>query len=83
MAAFALQGNSGWSDARIEAAMTQGAPSTVTLASPVPVLIAYGTALVKDGSVHFFDDIYGHDRALDAALRQRARAANFPQQAAP
>ena len=78
LAAFALHGNSGWNEARIEAAMTQGEPSTVTLASPVPVLIAYGTALVKDGRVHFFDDIYGHDRALDAALRRRARAAMLP-----
>jgi L,D-transpeptidase YcbB len=71
LAAFALQGNSGWNETRIEAAMTQAAPLTVQLASPVPVLIAYGTALVKDGRVHFFDDLYGHDRALDAALRRR------------
>jgi L,D-transpeptidase YcbB len=83
LAAFALQGNPGWNDARIEVAMTQGELSAVTLASPVPVLIAYGTALVKDGRVHFFDDLYGHDRTLDAALRQRARVATFPQQAAP
>jgi murein L,D-transpeptidase YcbB/YkuD len=41
----------------------------------VPVLIAYGTALVKEGRVHFFDDIYGHDRRLDAALRQQVRPA--------
>jgi L,D-transpeptidase YcbB len=72
LAAFALHGMPGWNKARIEAAMTQGAPSTVQLASPVPVLIAYGTALVKDGRVHFFDDLYGHDRALDAALRLAA-----------
>jgi L,D-transpeptidase YcbB len=71
LAAFALQGLPGWDDARIEKAMAHGTPSTVTLASPVPVLIAYGTALVKDGRVHFFDDLYGHDRVLDAALRQR------------
>jgi L,D-transpeptidase YcbB len=83
LAAFALQGNAGWNEARIEAAMTRGEPSTVTLASPVPVLIAYGTALVKDGRVHFFDDLYGHDRALDAALRQRVRAAALTLHAAP
>ncbi len=75
LAAFALQDNAGWSEERIEAAMTQPEPSTVQLESPVPVLIAYGTALVKDGRVHCFEDLYGHDRALDAALRQRARAA--------
>ena len=39
----------------------------------MPVLIAYGTALVKEGRMHFFDDIYGHDRLLDAALRERSR----------
>jgi murein L,D-transpeptidase YcbB/YkuD len=47
----------------------------VTLARPLPVLIAYGTALVKGGRVHFFDDLYGHDRTLDAALRARSRGA--------
>jgi L,D-transpeptidase YcbB len=35
------------------------------------VLIAYGTALVKDGRLHFFDDLYGHDRVLEAALQRR------------
>lgn len=72
LAAFALQG---WDEARIRSAMTEGEPSTVPLPQPIPVLIAYGTALVKESRVHFFDDVYGHDRALDAALRQRARAA--------
>jgi murein L,D-transpeptidase YcbB/YkuD len=73
LAAFALQGRPGWTESRIRQAMDTDAPATVTLAQPVPVLIAYGTALVKAGRVHFFDDIYGHDRALDAALRQHAR----------
>jgi murein L,D-transpeptidase YcbB/YkuD len=56
--------------------MTSGPPSTAVLARPLPVLIAYGTALVKGGRVHFFDDLYGHDRVLDAALRalKQARA---------
>ena len=35
----------------------------------VPVLILYVTAVAEeDGSVHFFDDIYGHDRRLNALL---------------
>ncbi len=78
LAAFALQGNAGWSEDRIEAAMAQPESSTMELAAPIPVLIAYGTALVKDGRVHFFDDIYGHDRLLDVALRQRMRPALTP-----
>ena len=51
-------------------------PSTVRLSRPIPVLIAYGTALVKQGRVFFYDDLYGHDRALDDALR-RPREALF------
>ena len=39
-------------------------------ATPVPVLIAYGTALVKQGQLHFYPDIYGHDRALAQAMAQ-------------
>ena len=67
---FALQGMPDWTEARIRQAMTETSPSTVRLADPIPVVIAYATAIVKDGRIHFFDDIYGHDRALDAALRQ-------------
>jgi murein L,D-transpeptidase YcbB/YkuD len=76
LAHFALAGQSPWSPAGIRSAMTSGPPSTAVLARPLPVLIAYGTALVKGGRVHFFDDLYGHDRVLDAALRalKQARA---------
>jgi murein L,D-transpeptidase YcbB/YkuD len=49
--------------------MARGESARLRLAEPVRVLIAYGTALVKDDHVHFFDDLYGHDRALDTALR--------------
>jgi L,D-transpeptidase YcbB len=73
LAGFALQGLPGWTDERIRGAMQGSPPQTVALAEPVPVLIAYGTALVKDGNVHFFDDLYGHDRTLDAALRRHER----------
>lgn len=74
LAAFALQGAAGWDEARIRASMSpETPPGTVALAQPIPVVIAYGTALVKENKVHFFEDLYGHDRALDAALRQRAR----------
>jgi murein L,D-transpeptidase YcbB/YkuD len=73
LAMFVLQGRPGWDEGRIRQAMGSDPPSTVTLAQPVPVLIAYGTALVKAGRVHFFDDIYGHDRTLEAALRHDAR----------
>ena len=72
LAKFVLQGMPEWTEARIREAMTFGKSSTLRLAEPVPVLIAYGTTLVRDGRIFFFDDIYGHDRLLDAALRRRA-----------
>jgi murein L,D-transpeptidase YcbB/YkuD len=47
----------------------------VNLASPIPVLIVYQTAVVEeDGEVHFFRDIYGHDAALERALTKE----NYP-----
>lgn len=73
LARFVLQGQSDaarWSDGRIQTLMSAGRSSTLRLDAPVPVLIAYGTALVKAGRIHFFDDLYGQDRLLDAALRQ-------------
>ena len=71
LARFVLQDLPGWDEPRIRQAMAQDAPSTVRLLAPLPVLIAYGTALVKDAGVHFFEDIYGHDRRLEEALRRR------------
>ena len=51
--------------------MSQGTSRTLRLAQPLPVLIAYATALVKNGQAHFFHDLYGHDRLLDQALKRR------------
>ena len=73
LAEFVLAGMPDWTEARIRSAMQRGESSTLRLATPVRVLIAYGTALVKDGRVFFFDDIYGLDRVLDAALRRHSQ----------
>ncbi len=71
LAQFVLQGMPQWTESRIREAMTAGHSSTLALAEPVPTLIAYGTTLVKGGRIFFYDDIYGYDRLLDQALRQR------------
>ncbi len=43
----------------------------VNLAKPIPVLIVYGTVIVpEDGAVHFYDDIYGFDAALEKVLEK-------------
>jgi len=73
LAKFVLQGMPDWTEDRIRQAMGRGESATLRLAEPVPVLIAYGTALVKEGRIYFFQDIYGLDRLLDAALRQRTQ----------
>jgi len=59
-----------WSRERIELAMQTGPDSQrVTLARPVRVFVVYGTAVATEArTVLFFDDIYGHDRRLEALL---------------
>ena len=69
LAAWVLRDNPGWNPDRIRAAMNGSTTQQVRLAHPIPVLIAYGTVIVlEDGLVHFYDDIYGHDAALEKAL---------------
>ena len=60
-----------WTRARIDAAMKGERPTRVNLKAKLTVVIFYATVHVNsEGVVFFVDDIYGHDRALDAALAQ-------------
>lgn len=69
LAVWVLRNNPGWDDSKIQAAMNGSQTVRVDLAKSVPVIIIYGTVFVADdGTVHFFDDIYGHDAALEQAL---------------
>lgn len=64
----------GWTRERIVAAMDGARSSRVVLTRPIPVVIFYTTALASAaGTVSFYDDLYGHDRMLAAAL-----AAGYP-----
>ena len=74
LAKFVLADEPEWSEERIVQAMTKGRSATLRLREPFPVIIAYFTAVVRDGRVHFFPDIYGHDKILEDALRQRSAA---------
>ncbi len=59
----------GWTMARIDAALSRSGEYSVTLERKVPIFITYFTLWVnEDGSVRSFGDIYGHDRAMRAAL---------------
>ena len=69
LAAWVLRDNPGWTPDRIRAAMNGTVTQQVNLAHPIPVFIVYATVVVlEDGVVHFYDDIYGHDTALEKAL---------------
>jgi L,D-transpeptidase YcbB len=74
LAAFLLRnqpdGQQPWTVARAQTAMDSSKDNRqVNLTVKVPVLILYVTAVAEeDGTVHFFDDIYGHDKRLNALL---------------
>jgi murein L,D-transpeptidase YcbB/YkuD len=69
LAAWVLRDNPSWTPERIRAAMDGTTTQQVNLAHPIPVLILYATVIVlDDGLVRIFDDIYGHDAALDKVL---------------
>lgn len=70
LAAWALSNNPGWTLERVQTAMESGQDDLqVNLVKPIPVLILYGTAVVDEtGVVRFFDDLYGHDAALENVL---------------
>ena len=70
LAAWLLQNQPKWTLDAVKAAMQSGPDNQqVNLTQPVPVVIIYLTAVVEeDGEVYFFDDIYGHDRTLNAVL---------------
>ena len=73
LAEWVLRDQPEWTRERILAAMEGPVPQLVKLTRPIQVILFYLTAVVlpEDGSVHFSDDIYGHDRRLTRALAER------------
>jgi len=63
-------GNQPWTPDEVHDAMTAGPDNhTVSLKTPIPIVIFYATAFVaEDGRPHFFDDLYGYDQALQEVL---------------
>jgi L,D-transpeptidase YcbB len=69
LAVWLLRDDPGWDAQRIKSAMHASESERVTLAHPTPVWIVYGTAAVlEDGRVRFFEDLYGVDAALEQEL---------------
>jgi murein L,D-transpeptidase YcbB/YkuD len=69
-AAWLLRNNPDWDLERVDKAMHDGRDNLrVNITPPIPVLIFYMTVVVEEnGDVHFFHDIYDHDRTLKLEL---------------
>lgn len=77
MADWVLDGQGDWDTDKIHEAMYGPTDGTqpdnnkiVGLQTTLPVVITYLTAMPNedDGTMHFFNDIYGYDKELEAAL---------------
>ncbi|WP_299990757.1 L,D-transpeptidase family protein [uncultured Pontibacter sp.] len=69
LATYLLQHNPGWDKSRVRSAMNGREEINVNLKQNVPVYLVYFTAWVEeDGTVHFRDDLYNHDKALAQQL---------------
>jgi L,D-transpeptidase YcbB len=69
LAGWLLQDQPEWTPERIDSTMARTEPLEVPLRERVPVLIVYGTAVAPlSGGIHFFPDIYRHDRSLAALV---------------
>jgi murein L,D-transpeptidase YcbB/YkuD len=79
LAQLLLRDVPGWDSTAIVTAMHQSTPTRVDLPRPVAVHILYATAMAReDGTVLFYDDIYG----LDAELK-RQLARGYPYRLSP
>ncbi len=74
LAQYALRLNNGsWDEKRIRDSMQAGKERHIPLKQRIPVLILYSTANVEpDGQAVFVNDIYDHDKKLEAALSLQA-----------
>jgi murein L,D-transpeptidase YcbB/YkuD len=70
LAWWVLRDQPAWTRDSVDAAMAAKPTRRVLLSRPMPVILFYTTAVAVPGrGVAFYDDIYGHDRRLDEALR--------------
>jgi murein L,D-transpeptidase YcbB/YkuD len=84
LAEYVLRDSPEWTREKILAAMNGTSSLTVTLKNRIRVFFVYGTALAtENGDALFFDDIYGHDQRLEAALNSRRPRAPAPMPGAP
>jgi len=78
LAEHVLKEKEGWDRKQVDALITGGKWRQVGLDRPLDVFVLYGTAVADaDGTVRFFNDIYGHDERLAQALDQAVLAPEF------
>jgi len=85
LAAWVLQGQGDWDLDKVQDAMNNGPDNkTVSLKTPLPIVIFYLTATVaEDDQVHFFDDIYGYDAEMQKVFAKGPPYPVKPYPAAP
>lgn len=70
LATWVLHDQAAWPADSVDVAMTARRTRRVLLSRPMPVVLFYTTAVAApQGGIAFYEDIYGHDRQLDQALR--------------
>jgi murein L,D-transpeptidase YcbB/YkuD len=72
LAAYLLRDDPKWTSESILAAIDRQMEQTVQLREPIWVHLLYWTAWVSEDNItHFVRDIYGRDKLLDEALREK------------
>jgi murein L,D-transpeptidase YcbB/YkuD len=76
LAAWVLDDQPQWTKEQILGAIEATASTRVDLTQPVRVILFYTTAMAMpdDGTIHFAEDIYAHDKMLDRVLTQSRSA---------
>jgi hypothetical protein len=69
LALLLLHHDQGWSQAQINSSVQTSEDNHIALQHQIPVYITYFTLKVNDdGSISKFNDVYGHDARMAAAL---------------
>jgi murein L,D-transpeptidase YcbB/YkuD len=70
LAAILLKEDQGWSSAKVASAIQGSYDQHIALQQKIPVYVQYFTLRVnEDGSISTFNDLYGHDARMAAALK--------------
>jgi murein L,D-transpeptidase YcbB/YkuD len=74
LATWVLHDRPEWTPSAIASAMAASGETRVPVRDRIVVIVFYTTVIVRsDGTVWFFDDIYGHDAKLERALADGER----------